>query len=40
MKNRRRKMSELDRAKVRDAKALDRETAKFWGVKNQPRRSR
>ena len=40
MKNPRRKMSELDRAKVRDAKARERELAKACGSKMQPRRTR
>lgn len=36
MKTGRRKMSELDKAKVREAKAREREIAKAIGSKNQP----
>ena len=40
MKAGRRKMSELDKAKVREAKAREREQAKAIGSKNQPRATR
>ena len=40
MKTPRRKLSELDKAKVREAKARERELAKATGSKNQPRRTR
>lgn len=40
MKAGRRKLSELDKAKVREAKAREREIAKAIGSKNQPRATR
>jgi hypothetical protein len=40
MKNPRRKISELDKAKVKETKARERELAMATGLKNQPRRNR
>lgn len=30
-------ITELDKAKIREARERERETAKAWGSKNQPR---
>jgi hypothetical protein len=40
MKTTHTKIYELDKAKVKEAKAIERELLKATGSKNQPRRSR